>query len=215
MEDHDRRKKFVCNCALGRAGLGADLVPSLHPVLGLAEHDAFVRRQRSRRLPGAVVPAIFDGLQPGTPCAACRSFVEPGCRVANRDRPPFGWRHGIHVGCALPSVDSAAFMFSHRPTLCAAVGVANSRVRSPGLGSADGDYWGIACLFAIFVAAAQHELCVSGSVAAPNVGAGTGALDRDSGRVRGDFFLAYTLRFLANLSSGPSCGIKERLNKGN
>src|SRR5215831_173113 len=69
-------------------------------------------------------------------------------------------------------------------------GLCKSSAMTPGAAFANGDYGSLARLLAISASRAEHELRVSGSVAAPRVGTGSRASGRDSRGEHSDFLLA-------------------------
>lgn len=199
---------------MGRTRLAAHLAPSLHLVMGLAEHAASVRRQRGGSLSGIMVPQFLGGFEPGAAFPARRSFVDSGRCLATCYRPSSPWRHGVHVGHALRPLVAAPFVFPHRFANRAALGLAHPGLRSPRLAFANRNYWRLAGHFAVSASCAQHELCVSGSLASPLVGTGSRTSARDSRREHSVFLLADASCVLAGFPAGSKTRIKVHQGKG-
>src|ERR1700739_2429864 len=148
-----------------------------------------------------MVPEFLAGFEPGASQPAGWSFVDSGRFLAHGDRPSLDWRHRVHVGHSLRFVAEAAFVFSHRIAYRAAFGFVRPRLRSPGLATANSNHGSRAHLLAVSASTAQHELRVSGSLAAPRVGTCTVA-SRDYPRgMHSDFLLADASCFPESFSS--------------
>src|SRR5690242_20137461 len=112
-------------------------------------------------------------------------------------------------------MDSSSFLFPHRSTRRPALGAANPRLRSPRLGISISGHRAIAHLFAVSVAAAQHELCVSGSLAPPHLGACSNALGTHPAWSLGDLLLANASCVPACFSFSSPTGMKEHRKERN
>ena len=150
------------------------------------------------------------GFQPSSSIPACGSFVDLGRLLAHGERPSPHWRHRIHVGRALRPLAQAPFVFPHRLADCASLGLACPWLRSPGPAVANSNHRSRAHLLAFSATSAQHELCVSGSLAAPRMGARAIALTRDPRGVHRVFLLANAPCVLANFPSGSKACMKLR-----
>ena len=161
-----------------------------------------------------MVPEFPVGFEPSAPYAACRSSVELGRLLAHCDRAPLHWRNGIYVGRALRLVAEIALVLPHRPAHRAALGFADPRLRPPRSAFANRDYGSRARLFAISVSAAKHELCLSGSLAAPCVGACPVTPSRYPRWMHRNFLLANAPCIPAGFPPGSKACMKTHQKRG-
>jgi len=96
-------------------------------------------------------------------------------------------------------VGQVTFVLPHRFAGCSAVGARDSRLRPPGLGISNIDYGNCADSFAVSVSAAQHKLCLSGSIATSSVGSGSVAPCGYLGGMHSNFLVANCTLFFCVL----------------
>ncbi len=155
------------------------MAASLHPILGLGQPRALVRRRRDSRMRGLVVGKFLVNFQPGCGHAGRWRFLVHGYRLEAVDGPlSRGW-DGIYVGCARTNMGAAALELSHRSSPGPALGHAYNRLRPPRSRLAGRDCRRSFHRLAILAARPQHELRLSGSAIPSRLGACSLAPRRD------------------------------------